>query len=690
MKFKEVVRFYEMLESTTKRLEMGDILVELIRDTPSEVVDKVLYLTHGKLFPDYKDVELGVADRLLIRSISSIKGVPEKKINEKLWDMGDLGELTQFFFEQKTQMSLMSFGQEEIKEDLSVEEVYSELLKIGDKKDKDSQSLKMDIIKGLLQRAEPNESKFITRILTKNMRLGVKDLSILEAISHLYDPGYRPFIQDNTENIEFLEKNLPETGPVVKDCFELLKLRKPTALGNLESLMVTCRKEAKDTPHKDKTKEVTNYIEAGLEVLRASIKKTRTTIEEAYDLSSDIGLIVVKLKKEGLHSLSDISLEAGRPIRSMLAERLTSIEEIINKMDGPVAFENKYDGLRMQVHITPEQVWLYSRGMENMTEQFQDVVEAVRAAFKGKEGVVDGECVPIDPATGEMLPFQFISRRARRKHELASSLQTNTLDDFEQKGFEDTIPVKLILFDCLQLNGEDMTKRGYLVRREGLSKAFDFNDKVELAEQVVTSNVEKAEDFFETSINNGCEGIVAKSTASDSIYKAGSRGFLWIKYKRDYKVTLGDSLDLVVVGAFYGHGRRKGVYGAFLMAAFEPETGMFETVCKLGTGFDDAALEDMFNRLNEVKRDDAAQDVRLGSNMRPDVHFDPAVILEVRAAEITHSPVHTCAYSILKPDSGLALRFPRYTGRLREDKNPEDCTTSSEVVSMYRSQGKTG
>jgi DNA ligase 1 len=362
----------------------------------------------------------------------------------------------------------------------------------------------------------------------------------------------------------------------------------------------------------------------------------------------------------------------------------------VERLGGRCALEYKYDGLRMQVHITPDGIRLYSRGLEDITEQFMDVCAAVKASFKGQSAIVDGECVPIDPATHDMLPFQYISRRSRRKYDLAPSKKTQTLDEFREGGFEEKIPVVLILFDCLSLEDEDITGRDYLSRRQTLSRAFSFSKNVQMSTQAVVGSASEAEEFFMKAVDSGCEGVVAKSVAPDSFYKAGKRGFLWIKFKRDYRMELNDSLDLVIVGGFYGQGRRTGVYGALLMAAYNPETGNFETVCKLGTGFDDQALKELHQRLSSSVSEVPPDGVVYDQNLAPEVYLEPNVMLEVKGAEITHSPIHTCAKGQIKKGFGLALRFPRYTGRVRDDKTPEQATTTQEVIGMFKAQAKKG
>jgi len=247
-------------------------------------------------------------------------------------------------------------------------------------------------------------------------------------------------------------------------------------------------------------------------------------------------------------------------------------------------------------------------------------------------------------------------------------------------------PVMLFLFDCLYLDGKDLTGSSYPVRRKKLQSCIKETDNVKISESLLTDDPSKAEEFFQLAIEKGCEGIIAKSIAEDSFYKAGSRGWQWIKFKRDYKSEMTDTVDLVVVGAFSGKGRRAGAYGALLMATYGKENGNFETVTKVGSGFDDALLASLPGILDKHKA--SKKPARVVSKMKPDFWFDPVVVMEVRGAEITLSPIHTCGFGQVRKDSGLAIRFPRYTGVLRTDKAPEDATSTEEMLDMYNMQLK--
>jgi DNA ligase-1 len=398
-------------------------------------------------------------------------------------------------------------------------------------------------------------------------------------------------------------------------------------------------------------------------------RSDRPEIERAYNITCDMGLTAETLASGGMDAIRNMKVKAGNPIKVMLAERLPSLDAVMERMDGKCAMEYKYDGIRVQAHITGDGVKLYSRRLEDLTDNFSDIALSLKGALKGSGAIVEGECVPVDAASGRMLPFQAVAHR-RRKH-----------------GMEDAIkdyPVKIFLFDILLLDGEDTTLLPYTERRKILASAFAERDNISMSTMNIVSSTPEAEDFFSEALAAGCEGIMSKSVSDTSIYRAGSRGFLWIKYKKDYHSATIDTYDLAVVGAFYGMGKRKGRYGALLMAVYDSEAQSYATICKLGTGFDDAFLDSIPEVLDKNKSDIKPQNV--DSKMMPDVWFRPSVVLEVTGAELSLSPIHTAAAGVFKEDAGIGLRFPRYTGRLRDDKGTEDSTSVLEIIEMYEMQ----
>jgi DNA ligase-1 len=244
----------------------------------------------------------------------------------------------------------------------------------------------------------------------------------------------------------------------------------------------------------------------------------------------------------------------------------------------------------------------------------------------------------------------------------------------------------LFTFDTLYADGKDLTQESFRQRRKTLEKIIKPNDRLKPATQRLVNNPKELEDFFEQAIGEGCEGVMCKSIAKDSVYQAGNRGWLWIKFKRDYRSEMTDTVDLVVVGAFHGRGKRVGTYGALLLAAYNEDADTFETVTKCGTGFTDKDLTTLYDMLSKhvVPR----RNSRVQSILEADVWFEPAVVLEILGAEVTLSPIHLAAMDVIRKSSGMAIRFPRFTGKYRTDKAPEDATTSKEIVEMYNRQLK--
>jgi len=309
--------------------------------------------------------------------------------------------------------------------------------------------------------------------------------------------------------------------------------------------------------------------------------------------------------------------------------------------------------------------------LENISDQYPDAIELVKEHVKAKEAILEGECVAMDLETGEMRPFQELMHR-RRKYDIEQAMGQ--------------YPVSLFMFDALYVDGKDLTLDAYPIRRRALEKALKENDRVKPAKHIITTKAKELEKFFEEAIADGCEGLVCKAVGKESVYQAGARGWLWIKYKRDYKSEMTDTVDLVVVGAFHGRGKRAGTYGALLLAAYNRDTDTFETVTKCGTGFTDKDLASLPELLQThvIPRKHS----RVQSTLEADVWFEPKVVLEILGAEITLSPIHTCAMDSIRKGSGLAIRFPRFTGNYRMDKSAEDATASQEVVEMYRGQLK--
>jgi DNA ligase 1 len=244
------------------------------------------------------------------------------------------------------------------------------------------------------------------------------------------------------------------------------------------------------------------------------------------------------------------------------------------------------------------------------------------------------------------------------------------------------VPVSLFCFELLYADGQDLTRLSYPQRRASLAEAITPTARLRLSTATQVADTTALEAAFEQAVADGCEGLLCKSLSPTAGYRAGARGWLWIKLKRDYRTELSDTVDLVVVGALAGRGRRRGVYGALLLAAYDPAADVFRTVCKCGTGFSDAELAALPARLAPLSS--PQRPARVDARQPADVWFEPGLVIEVLGAELTPSPNNTAGWGQVKEHSGLALRFPRFTGRWREDKAPEDATTTQELVDLYR------
>jgi DNA ligase-1 len=412
----------------------------------------------------------------------------------------------------------------------------------------------------------------------------------------------------------------------------------------------------------------------GLAQVHAGGRRARPTLERAYNICSDIGLVAATVAAGGLAAVEAITVRAGNPVRPMLAQRSSTPAEVLDKLGGTCAAEYKYDGIRVQAHrTTDEPMELYTRRLERMAWQFPDVVALLDEGLRARDAILEGEVVAFDPASGELRPFHEVMYR-RRKHGITEAVAE--------------VPVSLFCFDLLCVDGEDLTRLPYPARRERLEAIITPSARLRLATAERVGDVERLEAMFERAVADGCEGLLCKSLAPTAGYQAGARGWLWIKLKRDYRTELTDTLDLVVVGALHGRGRRTGMYGTLLLAAYDPGSDTFQTVSRCGTGFSDADLAGLPARLAGAVRDAPPARVDAGGS-GADVWFEPELVIEVVAAELTPSPNHTAGRGKLDAGVGLALRFPRFTGRWRDDKGPEDATTTDELVQLYQAARRT-
>ena len=580
MEFSIIAELFEKMENTSKRIELTNILVELLKKTPKKIIPNVVYLLQGIIRPNFEGVELGVAEKLAIRAISKSSGLPIKKIEDDYRNCGNLGLTASNILKLKTQTTFTA-------EKITVERVYETLFKIANLEGKGSQDLKMKYISSLLNDATPLEAKFVLNILLSTLRLGIAENTVMDALA-----------------IGFTGK-----------------------------------------------------------------KEYRKQIEDAYNVSSDLGKVSEVIAREGLDGIKKFQISLFSPVRPMLADRIKSEKEATEKMPVEFAAEYKLDGERVQIHKQADKIILFSRSLENITKYYPDIVENIGNSLDVNEGIFEAEIVAINENTGEFLPFQELMHR-RRKYKLKKAVLQ--------------YPITVNFFDVLYFDGKNCLNLKYSERRKILENSVKENNFAKLVPMAIVKNENEVEDFLENSINSGCEGLMLKIL--DAAYRAGIRGGNWLKLKREYRNELGDSLDLVVIGAYFGKGRRTGRYGTLLLATYNPEKDNFPSICKVGTGFTDESLDQLYQILsNKVI---LKKNPRIESEMEADVWFEPELVLEIVASEITLSPIHKTALGTIRKGAGLALRFPKFTGKIRIEKGSEDASTDEEVYSLYKGQTK--
>ncbi len=580
MKYAAVVESYEKLEAHTGRLAITETLAGLLKETPKEELPMLVYLTQGKLRPDYEGVELGIAEKYALRVLQVASGKPAEHVRKAYVESGDIGTAAQRLLGEGRQGALTS-------DSLTLKRVYDTFFVIAKTSGEGSIESKLKELASLIADATAEEAKYILRTAMGELRLGVADYTILDA------------------------------------CAVAL-------LGG---------------------------------------KGHRKVLERAYNVSSDLGHVVELAAEKGLDGVKNIHVQVGKPIRPMLAERLPTAQGILDKMGGDVVMEYKLDGERAQIHKDGDKVQIFSRRLELITPTYPDVVEYTKKYVTSKKVILEGEVVAVNVETGEYLPFQELMHR-RRKHGIAEMMKQ--------------YPVAVNFFDVMFSDGEDFTGKPYTQRRAELERIVKQNEFARLVPAQRTKSAEEIERYMEEAITQGGEGLMVKDPKA--AYTAGARGFGWIKLKREYRSELTDTIDLVIVGAIHGRGRRAGVYGAYLLAAYDPRKDNFPTITKIGTGFSDEDLQAIPKLLKPYESEVKPPNVE--SILVPDVWYRPKIVIETIASEITLSPIYPAGLDSVRKGSGLALRFPKFTGKIRDEKGPDDATTVKEIVEMYRTQNK--
>jgi len=405
-------------------------------------------------------------------------------------------------------------------------------------------------------------------------------------------------------------------------------------------------------------------------------KQYRPEIEAAYHVRPDLGYIGRLIKENGMEGIKRVTPHIFTPIIMMRAERLSSGEEIVKQI-GMCAIEPKYDGFRLQIHYkkTPlrqgyagqgkGEVRLYSRNLEDVTYMYPDIVMGVQQEIQAEEIIFEGEAIGYNPHTHIFLPFQETVQRKRKY-------------GIEEKARE--IPLKLFVFELLYYNGASYIDEIFTKRRETLEKVISKKNIPEknttiLAPHKLLSDASLIEKNFDDAVAEGLEGIIAKKL--DGTYRPGARGWNWIKFKRSYSSKIHDTVDCLVMGYDTGKGKRTGFgMGAFLAGIYDEKEETFKTVSKIGTGLTDDEWREMKSRCDKLQTKKKPREYVVDKTLEVDMWVNPGIVVEIKADEITQSPIHTAKF---------ALRFPRLV-RFRDDKSKTDVTTFSEISDLYTKQ----
>ncbi len=648
MRFQELADIFEMMEKTSSRLLLAEQLAQMYFNASATDVGHLTYLCQGILVPESYGIQIGIGDKLAEQAIAHVSGKTIGQIEQIYRKEGDLGLAAEKMLENKAQSTLVS-------QELSVRKVYDNFYRIATSSGSGSQDVKIKLLAELLSNSSPHEAKHIVRFVQGNLRLGMGEPTILDALAFYWiaricdSSGYAPIFSRETEirkgdvsSITLQSKAAPEGKK--GDPF-LIKSK----IGEISGVVIGIDGNS-----------------LKVDILEQK-RKFREIFERAFNMRSDLGEIAEMAINGEIAKLEKINPKVFSPIRPALAERLLTPEQIIGKI-GTCSVEGKYDGFRLQIHKSGNDVRIFSRKEEPMTHMFPDVVSAVRKEFSAKDAIFEGEAIAYDQAQGKFLPFQVTIQR-KRKH------------DVERKAQE--IPLRLFAFELLFADGKDYTREPYEKRRKDLGDLILKNaNTLKLSGRIIAKTPHQLKQFFEKCLSDGLEGIIAKDLKSP--YVAGARKFAWIKLKRSYGKSV-DTFDVVIIGYYLGKGKRTQFdFGGVLTAVYDPESAQFKSIAKVGTGFTEEQMAEFAKMLGKISLKNKPANV--DCEMTPDVWVRPEIVIEVNADEITKSPTHTAGRR-KGEEEGYALRFPRMIS-LRTDKRPEDATSEAEIFEMYELQGQ--
>lgn len=614
MHYKKLAELYDTLEKRSKKLEKTFFISQFLLECNKEDLKDVLYLLQGRVFPQWDERKLGMGSKLLVKAIAVSSGNSSEQVEEQWKKLGDLGLVAEKFLAKKKQHTLVQHS-------LTIQKVVENIQKLAVMEGEGTVQKKVGMIAELLGSADGLEARYVVRTVAEELRTGVGDAVLRDALVWAFFPKIL--------GIFYPCAKCHAVNPHVSHC-----------------LVCGEKMENKFSPEKNHKGFVAPKSEAEA---RELYNKDLAAVQHAFNVSNDWGVLAELLQEKGVKGLEHALLVVGKPVKAMLYPKVKDIAEGFEVVGKPAMIEPKLDGFRAQIHRNKESVKIFTRSLEDVTAQFPDIVKAVKTHVRSKDVILDSEITGIDPRTKHVLPFQHISQRIKRKYDIEQLVKT--------------LPVVVNIFDVIELNGETMLDVPFEERRKKLKAVVkDEKHSIEVIEQLITSDLAKAEKYYHECLAKGHEGIMMKSI--QGIYKPGKRVGQGVKVK-----PVMESLDLVIVAAEWGEGKRATWLSSYTVACRDKnhlkELGKVSTGLKEkseeGTSFEELTKELKKNIIQEKGRE---------------VLVKPKIVVEVIFEEIQKSPSNS---------SGYALRFPRIL-RLREDKGVHDISTLQEVHKHYEQQ----
>jgi ATP-dependent DNA ligase I len=612
MDYSKLVETYEKLEKTTKRLEKTYIISELLKKTPEEDLDHIIYLIQGNVFPRWDERKIGMSSRSILKAISESTGVSAERIEKEWAKKGDLGIVVEELLKTRKQTTLFS-------RKLTTEKVFENLRKLAELEGHGTVSRKVTLIVELITSASPVEARFIVRTVLEKLRINVAEGIIRDSIVWAYFPKVLGlfFKCEKCKNVVPHFSRCASCGKNVEIKFKDIikkKYQKVLKVKKVDDVKRVVLKEYDFVLVEDEklAREVYNHFV--------------DVVQNAYNLTNDLGQVARSAKR---FEFSRLGMKIGVPLNPMLAIKAEDAKEAFESVGKPALVEYKFDGFRLQIHKDSNQVKLFTRRLENVTKQFKELIPIIKSHVKAKSFIIDSEVIGYDVKTGKYLPFQHISQRIRRKY------------DIEKMSKE--VPVEINVFDIMYKDGKSLFSLNQKERRKILERIIkEEKNKIKLTDKFVTDDERELEKFYKKSLKKGNEGVMVKSL--NSVYVPGRRVGGWVKIK-----PVKESLDLVITSADWGEGKRAKWLSSFTLSCRDGNN--FLEIGKVGTGILEKGGELTFESLTKMLKP------LIKSEKGKKVDVKAKVIVEVAYEEIQNSPTYS---------SGFALRFPRVV-RLRDD-----------------------